>query len=599
MTNKKYLEFKKHSRTAINYLNRRRIFFIGLTLATIWCIPYIATGNKMEWGDFSFFAQAHEAIKISISEYHQFPWWNPWVSGGVPLYANPQIGVFSITTVLSFIFGVSIALKLTLVIFTIAGYVSMYTLLHKHFKIRESLATPLALTWIFCSFFVAHLPAHVSFMWYMVAPFFIYIVLNLSGWKKGIIFGLAFAIMALSQTHNPFVHITFVCGIILTYRLIVSKNKDRVLIAKSILSMILVFILIAGHRVLMTYENLYEFSRNIVDVTPNALVSISGLIIPYTYNLGSLTSIYPEPPLAPHGFHEITGSIGLFGIISLLSAFTFFIFCMFRKKKFNNMKQASLVLICLIATLLLGLGDFFRLSPYSILKELPIFGDMRIPSRWYIWTILSALIYIGLVANNTKKKTYERFLMQSLTIVTVLELFLLNIGYQTKLLVHQPVISTYNKGNSFIQQSYFGSLKTNDYSGPPQAYREYESTLMNIGVLYANDALVQIPLANRESPRCGKDKGCSLLMTNNAVVKYWSPNRIELERTGNGNIELNINESSYIKVNGAAKSIRTSEPFEKFTISDESKNIAIEYKPSIGESIKSILQPKPESDYKD
>ena len=111
------------------------------------------TGNKVELGDFSFFAQGLEAIRISLLEYHQFPWWNPWVSGGVPLYANPQFGLFSIQTALTLIIGPVMALKLTIVLFTVLGYITMYLLLTRYFKVASLQSTLLSLIWIFCSFF--------------------------------------------------------------------------------------------------------------------------------------------------------------------------------------------------------------------------------------------------------------------------------------------------------------------------------------------------------------------------------------------------------------------------------------------------------------
>jgi len=54
----------------------------------------------------------------------------------------------------------------------------------------------------------------------------------------------------------------------------------------------------------------------------------------------------------------------------------------------------------------------------------------------------------------------------------------------------------------------------------------------------------------RPTNRCGINKGCGFVLTNNATLDYWSPNRINISRTGPGEIKLNINPGSYWLVNG-------------------------------------------------
>src|SRR5688500_19046464 len=161
------------------FLKRHKYQVAASFLLLLWCYPYFLTGNRMELGDFSFFAQAYEAMRVSVVEYHQFPWFNPWISGGVPLYGNPQMGFFSVQMLFVFIFGAPFGLKMALVFYTFAGYVSMNILLRKYFKLGTLLAVLLSLIWVFSSFFVAHLPAHFTFVWYMLAPLYIYLALTI------------------------------------------------------------------------------------------------------------------------------------------------------------------------------------------------------------------------------------------------------------------------------------------------------------------------------------------------------------------------------------------------------------------------------------
>lgn len=613
--------FKKYSKT-ISTITKSHIFLlIGLIPVVIWCLPYFTTGNKVELGDFSFFAQGYEAIRISIVEYGQFPWWNPWVSGGIPLYANPQFGLFSIPTLFTLISGNPVlSLKMTLVLFTIFGYLAMYFLTSRYFKIDKLQSTLISLIWVFCSFFASHLPTHFTFIWYLLAPFFIYLALSVKTWKGGIGLGVAFAVMANTQLHNPFVHISIIVAFIILSRLIVAivqkKQVKSFLLALG--SAAGVFIVLAGHRLVFTYQNMYQFPRDNIDLAPSIKGAFEGLVLPYS-NTILLPFKYPAHPIVPHGFHEATGTFGLFCIVALLLSIIFSVYVIWtHRKKLRTIKlirkqlvryYIPIVLIgSAVLSALIGLGHKYSFMPYALMKHLPILSEMRVSTRWYIFAILFGLIFIGIIYMIAKKERYLRFTLTTLLIIGVVELFLLNVGYQTKRLNWQPNLYSGNSSQlAFGQISYFGKIKNLPETGVeipqdskmPAEYREFEATSYNLGVLYANDSFVQIQLANQPSPRCGIDKGCSFVLSKNAVVTFWSPNKIILKRTGDGDIYLNLNASSYMLVNGTRvfKDGRISEPFEDTIIRDPSQEIIIEIKPSLVRSAYSIVRHMPEASH--
>lgn len=577
-------------------------YFIGLAPVLAWCLPYFTTGNAMEMGDFSFFSQAYEAIKISVFEYRQFPWWNPWVSGGVPLYANPQIGVFSLQTLLTFLFGAPLALKISLAGFTLAGFSSMYYLLRKYFKVRKLNSILISYLWTFCSFFVAHLPNHYTFAWYLVAPIYIYLSLTVRSIRSSILLGVAFAVMALSQTHNPFIHILTVCGIILAGRLIRAKtSKLRLSILTSYSVVLITFVALAGHRILLTFENLHEFPRNVVDQSAPLLSSFMGFFAPYSQRNPINIINYPIPPVVPHGFHEVTGTIGVFGIFSIIVSVLFLVHRYTKDKKLflKDSPHSYFALVGLLSgfiCFLIALGRFSKLSLYGLIKLLPIISEMRVSTRWFIWADLAFLIFIGVTTLLMRKGSFSGFLITSLLLIGSVEMFSINMGYQAKILSVKPTTHSFNKKADFDQQSYYGSSIGDKNISKP--YEEYNSMMYNTGVLYANDALVQIHLAHTPSPRCGIDKGCDYVLSNNARVLSWSPNKVVLKRTSDGPIELNTNRSSYMSINGQRQdNIKTAEPFEKFLIIDTSEIISIDYKPSFVETLRSVKSHEPISDY--
>lgn len=576
-----------------SFLLRHKYHSAACLLLLAWTMPYITSGTRIEWGDFSFFAQAYEAMRISVVHFHQFPWFNPWISGGVPLYANPQMGFFSIQMLLVFIFGAPIGLKLTIVLFTFLGYASMNLLLRRYFKVSAGISVLLSLLWVFSSFFVDHLPSHFTFIWYLVGPFYFYLALTLKTVRQGIWFGVAFAVMALSQIHNPFFHVGIICAAILGVRFLVAiKDRSYMQLAKAYVAAAIAFGVLAGHRAMFTIQNVHDFPRLVIDPAASKLASLLGLIMPFSnaHHLKFLS--YFGQPQAPYGFGEMTGTIGIF---ASLAAFISFLFVCYKtygnRKELVQFKVPLIVLAIGILCMAIGFGSINRFAPYSLLKHLPIFSDMRVPSRWFLWFDLTALIFIGLIVKKVPRKSFAQMLIVTFLFLGVVEMFTLNLGYQNKTLGHNIIKPTKSFSSyTFAQTSHFGetlklagggTLPRND-GDLPTFYREYEATTFNEGVLQANDALVD--LNTKYSPRCGWEKGCGLVLSKNAKVTYWSPNKIVLTRTAPGNLNLNFNASNYFVVNGKRLTgVRVAEPYTKFNLNvpDTTKTVTIEVKPSL------------------
>ena len=573
------------------FLKRHKFQVAAIILLGLWCQPYFTTGSRIEWGDFSFFAQAYEAIRQSILDYHQFPWWNPWVAGGIPLYANPQMGVFSIQTVFVLLFGAPVGLKLTVALFTFAGYASMHWLLTRYFKVEHRLSILLSLSWVFCSFFVGHLPPHFTFIWYLLAPLYIYLALTVRNWKSGLVFGGAFALMALSAVHNPFFHISLICSVIIGYRLIryIIRKESIKQFVWGLGAAAVLFGITAGHRVLMVAQNVQQFPREVPDPAAHPFVSFMGLVWPFS------SAHLPEEPYrmfhAPFGFGEVTATIGF---LALIVAGLCFLFVLYQTKAkwAAVLKQYRLILAVSAAGLVcfaLGFGAVDSITPYNLLKQLPVFGEMRVSSRWFVFFDITVLIFIGVIVTKAPRKSFFKFAAYALMCLSVLQLFLINFGYQNRILRHDVVQPKKESVDyTFVQTSQFGtlqklpdgtSLKGNEL---PHFYREFEATMFNTGVLQANDALVD--LNTKSSPRCGFEKGCSNVLSGNALVTHWSPNKIVLKRTGNGPIKLNMNNSSYYVINGKRNEyIRVSEPYKDFSIKlpDSVKTITITVQPGL------------------
>lgn len=80
------------------------------------------------FADWDFVLDKFEALRRTILEWGQFPWWHPWCRGGFPLAAEPQIGAVSMATPLVLAFGATIGLGLAAVLCVLIAFEGAYRL---------------------------------------------------------------------------------------------------------------------------------------------------------------------------------------------------------------------------------------------------------------------------------------------------------------------------------------------------------------------------------------------------------------------------------------------------------------------------------------
>ncbi|MGM0592580.1 MAG: hypothetical protein ACQETI_13325, partial [Halobacteriota archaeon] len=102
------------------------ILFVFLTL--IVTAPLYE--NISNWGvhEFPPHIISSAVSKESIVQYSEFPFFNKYVCGGVPLFSNPQSRIFSPFFVLHLLLDVYVAIKLEIAIHLLIGLLGMYAL---------------------------------------------------------------------------------------------------------------------------------------------------------------------------------------------------------------------------------------------------------------------------------------------------------------------------------------------------------------------------------------------------------------------------------------------------------------------------------------
>ena len=95
-----------------------------VVLAPLFSHP-LRYADKSDWNHFQAFL---EVARRSVVWWHQAPLWNPYGCGGEVLLANPQSEVAAPTFLLSLLFGTALGVKLSLVVYLFCGFDGMYRL---------------------------------------------------------------------------------------------------------------------------------------------------------------------------------------------------------------------------------------------------------------------------------------------------------------------------------------------------------------------------------------------------------------------------------------------------------------------------------------
>ncbi|MGB4768379.1 MAG: GtrA family protein [Candidatus Saccharimonas sp.] len=528
-------------------------FYVGCSLIVItFFSQYITTGDKTLMGDFDYYSQLYEAFRISVLDYGQFPAWNAWLSGGTPLWQNPQFGLVSLQSLLVLPFGSIVGMKIAYIIYALAGFWGMYSLARISFNASRVRSALLGFIWVFSGFFAGHGITHFTFTSFFLLPWVIYFIIERERRRHMWLgLGVVMAIIALSSVHyatmfTPLVAIAFV---VLSIIKLEKKRKGIFLLGLQFklqdvyffLKASAVFIVLAGWQFIATYSFVSNNERLIVNGGEEYLSPVGifkALFMPVDASIVAM-------PKITWGWGEYSMYMGL-GILLILGIIVFQVIRSRIKKLDLPISQGKWTIVALIigtTGILLALGDFGSLSPFHILHELPGFTQTRVPSRWMIYTIFAILVLIASWKAQPK-------VINILLTLCVIELFI----------TFGP-LGVYSKGWTELPPTKFSAEFTQHDNNlmhtqrpeDPLSYYWY-TTRMNRGQIYADDSIINTlsftpPL---ETSRCAQNTtpSCKFIHSDNAILESWSPNKIVIKRVASGNISINLNVDAGWRING-------------------------------------------------
>jgi len=484
--------------------------------------PLLREPEPLGFGDWDYFLEKFEAIRVSILEYGQFPWWNPWCAGGFPLASDPQCGVVSLATPLVLFLGTSTGLRLAALFSLMIAVEGARRLGYLWFREAWSAAAVALIYGINGAVLVYTVAGYFIPMSYCALPWILVYTFRIGQrLRDGLWLGFWVAVNLLSGIQYPSLHGLILAALIWLRALRVQSAAERGRLLRNTVAALGLVLALAGWRIATTASVMADFPR----VMRSAFNASAGNMIdwllyrPGAQVLEKADSIY---------FWETASYVGplvlLLAIGSLIRGWRWWHALTF-------------------ATLWLASGSMYWYHPSFWLAYGPLFSTMHVVPRWRILTMLGLGLSVGsLIA---EWRAQESLLKRTLAVVCVLVLAsdLVSYGFQV-LPVASSVVAEENR---------FPALRTSKLVNL-HAGQGYPAILRNYGVIQGYQPLLGYD-RQRATHRLWRGaegyRGEAWTVEAGPLEpRFWSPNRIVFQAKPGQTVHLNQNPGSWWLVNG-------------------------------------------------
>jgi hypothetical protein len=365
-----------------------------LVLSAVFTAPLFAVPNGTGWQDWDVHLFLYGAVLKNLVEYGALPFWNPWYCGGNVFLQNPQVALLSPVYPLAALMSLPLAMKISIVLHYWLGLVGMHLLLTRIMRLRFLAGVVfLGSAFTFSGSMAMHLAiGHANFLAALYLPLLLYffcLALESGALKHGVIGGAVFALLVF----NGGLHIVPMAAVVVGSLGLVSSIVRRdwsplkmasivgisgALFAAPRLLPLIWFVTspqfvdarIVARPDLMTVEML---TRSLIDPYQNRGFRLDGQI--YAWN-------------------EYGNYVGLPLLVATAASVSWIV----ADRRIGNRWFGLSLALTTVAAFVLSAGEFSSWAPASILGHLPFFSSFRVPSRYTIVAVLSAVMTVAWAA---------------------------------------------------------------------------------------------------------------------------------------------------------------------------------------------------------
>jgi hypothetical protein len=501
------------------------LFFLIISYA--FCFPLLKELHLSCRGDWDYFASLYEVPSISIYEFGQFPLWNPYCGGGMPLIGNPQAGFLSPTFVLTSLIGVLAGLKISVWLHTFLGLWGMW-LLSGYYGLKFPARLVPSLIFMFSSSWALHLTeGHIVWLSAAFLPFF-FLAFQKSLEKKQWKWMLSAAIFESLMFYEGGTYVLafsvlFIGVYALGYAIEIKRWQPLI----AFVATGTVAVALSAPKLLPVLELLNSHPRPASAGVGMHWDEFLSLLIERNSVMGS-------------GWWEFGSYFGIVVVVFYLASLSLF-------RKYTALIMASIFMM------LVSLGNFAAFSPWIILHRLPFFSGFQLPTRSLIVFSFSVALLVGLYLGMPWRTTSKvaTFLVGVIALIMGIDLFSVSspIFREAPKPVAAPVCFSRTPVKRVVPKLFYASSAATTGIGHsvvslhqpftqinvPGVQRfahgawsdQYLPLLQNKGVV---DAYETIPFERYAHATTDKDyKGeFYFLGKGKAVLLNWSPNKFKL-----------------------------------------------------------------------
>ncbi|MEO7091850.1 MAG: hypothetical protein ABI175_01285 [Polyangiales bacterium] len=351
---------------------------LALVVSLFFWWPMIDALPGTQGGDGPVFYKMFEAARVSMTRYHEFPLWNPYECGGLPLWDNPQAPFGSPLTWPMYFIGTTKTVAFWYIAHSAIGFASMWLLMRVELETSRAAAFVSAGAFAFCGFFQNHLPGG-----HLVFASFEYFPLAVLFWRRAehdlrmaIGLGLVVAMMIYEGGIYPIPHLAVFLAVETLTRLWPVKRFPKVAVAG--LVVLAVAISVGAARFLPVIDQVKSHTRGVA-------IESDGLHWGVFKEVFILRS--HERPVT--GQRYVWGEYGMYiGVIIVGLALLGMIL--------SGARHLWLLLL-LATTLIFMFGDVSPKAPWTVLRAHVFpFKDMRVPSRFGFEVTMVLTMFAGL-----------------------------------------------------------------------------------------------------------------------------------------------------------------------------------------------------------
>jgi uncharacterized membrane protein YfhO len=403
---------------------------ILLIIVLLYFAPAFLDGGYIIFGDNMFMHYPMKVLTFDILKNGEFPFWNPYILSGTPLFASMQVGVFYPLNWLFFALPPATAFSIEIIITFIIAGTGMYLYL-KEINKNNFASLFGAITFTFSSYLILKMENLPIIQEISLIPF---ILLLLEKGKKStgntyiLIAGILFGLSLLAGHPQIAFYTAIIIIIYQLYFFCIQYKKDKPFhLLLNTLIVILTGFLIAAVQILPTLQLALESCR--LDLNTEKLFTGSSMIL----NLITLCFPFYFGSLINNGLYDAglinqPHDLGNYCIYAGILPLIFFIIAII--KDYKN-EYIRIWLIIGLTGLVLSLGKFFILS--ELIYSMPVFNLFRYPGRYLLMFNLALCIIssYGIIKffDSDKKEFFKCF---KFIIISLFLFILLAFGYSLK-----------------------------------------------------------------------------------------------------------------------------------------------------------------------